>query len=209
MATVRRLADSCLTVTTDGGTSLIDPGFFSWSSGEVDLDQVGDVQQVLITHEHADHVHPDFVRWLLDRGDDVVVRANGAVADLLAPHGIEVDTRVPDHLTAEDVHHEPLPNGATPPNRSWTVDEVFTHPGDSHQPTHTAPVLALPMMAPWTSATDAVAFAKRVRPQQVVPVHDFYLSASGREFITGLVGGFLAEEGIELVALDWNDSATI
>ena len=209
MATVRRLADSCLTVTTDAGTSLIDPGFFSWSSGEVDLHQVGEVQQVLITHEHADHVHPDFVRWLLDRGDDVVVRANSAVADLLAPHDIEVDTGVPEGMTAEDVHHEPLPNGATPPNRSWTVGEVFTHPGDSHQPTHTAPVLALPLMAPWTSATDAVAFAKRMRPQQVVPIHDFYLSASGREFITGLVGGFLADEGIELVALDWNDSATI
>ena len=209
MATVRRLADSCLTVTTDAGTSLIDPGFFSWGSGEVDLDELGDVQQVLVTHEHADHVHPDFVRWLLDRGDDVVVRANTAVADLLAPHDIEVDTGVPEGMTAEDVDHEPLPNGATPPNRSWTVGEVFTHPGDSHQPTHTAPVMALPLMAPWTSATDAVAFAKRLRPQQVVPIHDFYLSASGREFVTGLAGRFLAEHDIELVALDWNGSVTI
>ena len=209
MATIRRLADSCLTVTTDEGTCLLDPGFFTWGSGEVDLDRVGDVQRVLITHEHGDHVHPGFVRWLLDRGDDVVVHANQAVADLLAAEGIEVDTGVPDGTQVEDVAHEALPNGATPPNRSWTIGDVFTHPGDSQQTRHTAPVMALPLLAPWTSATDAVAFARRVGPRQVVPVHDFYLSASGREFMTGLVGGVLAEHDIELLPLDWNGSATI
>lgn len=209
MATIRRLADSCLTVTTDEGTSLLDPGFFTWSSGEVDLDQVGDVQRVLITHEHPDHVNPEFVRWLRGRGEDVTVHANQAVADLLAPEGIEVRTDVPAGLQVEDCLHEALPNGATPPNRSWTIGDVFTHPGDSHQPTHTAPVMALPLMAPWTSATDAVAFAKRIRPQQVVPIHDFYMSASGREFITGLVGGILAEHDIELLGLDWGESATV
>ena len=210
MATVRRLADSCLTVTTEvDGTSLFDPGFFTWGSGEVDLDRIGDVQRVLITHEHADHVSPVFVRWLLDRGDDVVVHANPAVADLLAPEGIEVDTSVPEGTRVEDVTHETLPNGAAPPNRSWTIGDVFTHPGDSHQPSHTAPVMALPLIAPWTSATDAVAFATRVRPRQVVPIHDFYLSASGREFITGLVGGILAEHDIELLPLDWGDAIAV
>ncbi len=209
MATIQRLADSCLLVTTGSGTTLFDPGFFSWRSDEVDLDALGDVQRVLITHAHADHVHPDFVRWLVDRGDDVAVHANQDVVDLLAEHDVAASTEVPADATVEDLDHERLPNGATLPNRAWTLGGVFTHPGDSQQLTETAPVMALPLLAPWTSTTDAVAFARRVGPRQVVAVHDFYCSASGRRFLRELAAGVLAEHDIELLPLDWGDHLTI
>lgn len=209
MPTIQRLADSCLLVTTDAGTTLFDPGFFTYESGEVDLDTIGDVQRVLITHAHRDHVSPDFVRWLVDRGEDVVVHAAQDVVDLLAQHDIEATTGVPDDASAEDVLHERLPTGDTPPNRAWTLGEVFTHPGDSHQPTRTAPVMALPLIAPWGSATAAVEFARRIGPQQVVPIHDFYMSRFGREAITGMIGGALSQHDIELVPLDWGQSLTV
>ena len=209
MATITRLADSCLLVTSELGTTLFDPGFFTFDAGEVDLDAIGDVQRVLITHEHADHVKPEFVRWLVDRGDDVTVYSNQAVADLLAPHDIAVSTDAPPGVSFEDVLHEPIPTGAQPPNRSYTIDGVITHPGDSQQPTSSAPVLALPLMAPWTGATAAVEFARRLRPAQVVPIHDFYLTKAGRDFLGRLVGGALAAHGIELVPLDWGDSYTV
>lgn len=209
MPTLRRIADSCLTVTTDRGTTLFDPGFFPWESDGVDLDTIGDVQRVLITHAHADHVHPRFVRWLVDRGDDVVVHSNGPVVELLAEHDIEATTDLPDGASAQDVDHETLPNGTTVPNRAWTLEGLFTHPGDSQQLETVAPVLALPLIAPWTSATDAVAFARRVGAQQVVPVHDFYMSRSGRQRITQMIAGVLAEHDIELLPLDWGDQTTI
>lgn len=209
MATITRLADSCLLLTTDSGTTLFDPGFFTFDSGQVDLDAIGDVQRVLITHEHGDHVKPEFVRWLLDRGTDVTVYANQAVADLLASHDIPVDTSTPRGVSYEDVAHEPIPSGARPPNRSFTVDGVFTHPGDSQQPTSSGPVLALPLMAPWTSTTAAVEFARRLSPAQVIPIHDFYLTAEGRRFVGGMVAGVLGADGIEVVALDWGESYTI
>lgn len=209
MTTIRRIADSCLTVTTDAGTTLFDPGFFSWDADEVDLDQLGEVQRVLITHAHADHVKPEFVRWLVDRGGDVVVHANQQVVDLLAQHDLEATTAVPDDAHVEDVDHETLPNGSTLPNRSWTVGEVFTHPGDSHQPTHAAPVMALPLIAPWGSATAAVAFARRIGVQQVIPIHDFYMSRFGRRKIAEMIGGALSEHGIELLPLDWGDHVSV
>lgn len=209
MTTVRRLTNSCLTVTTDGGTTLFDPGFFTYESGEVDLNDIGDVQTVLITHEHRDHVSPKFVRWLVDRGDDVTVHCNQPVADLLAGAGVEATTSDPPGVSSEDVTHEMLPNGATPPNRAYTLGGVLTHPGDSYQPTTSAPVLALPLITPWGTARKSVEFAQRLGPQQVIPIHDFYLSESGRSFITGLVGGILADIGIELIPLDWGDSATV
>ena len=129
-------------------------------------------------------------------GRSVTSRSSVGVSDL-------------DDTSVEDVEHEPLPTGARPPNRSWTIGVLFTHPGDSHQPDRTAPVMALPLMAPWTSTTDAVAFARRVGPRQVVPIHDFYMTEAGRGFITGLVANVLAEHDIELLRLDWGDTATI
>ncbi len=209
MAVIRRIADSCLTITTDHGTTLIDPGFFAYDSDEIDLGSIGEVQRILITHEHFDHVKPEFVRWLLDRGEDVKVHANAEVAALLARHDIEVDQTNPVGVTSEDVTHRMTPLGAAPPNRSYTVEGVLTHPGDSQEPISSAGVLALPMIAPWTSTTEAVTFARRLRPLQVIPIHDFYLSRSGRERITAMAKAALADDGIEVVPLDWGEGFTI
>jgi len=209
MATITRLTDSCLLVTTEEGTTLFDPGFFTFDTDHVDLEEIGDVQRVLITHEHGDHVKPEFVRWLVDRGDDVRVHANRAVADLLAPHDIEVLIEDPAGVSHEDVVHETIPTGAAPPNRSYTIDGVLTHPGDSYQPTTCGPVLALPLLIPWGSTTASVAFARRLGPKQVVPIHDFYTSSDGRRWITGLVKSVLENDGIELVPLDWGESYSV
>ena len=209
MTTIRRLTDSCVVVTTDRAATLIDPGFHTFTTGEIDLESIGDVSRVLITHEHGDHANPDFVRWLIDRQTDLTVYANQAVADLMRPQGIEVSTDSPDGVAVEDVLHEPVPTGATPPNRSFTIDGLFTHPGDSHQPSTVGRVMALPLITPWGSVTAAVAFARRVQPELVVPIHDFYLSASGRAAINGLANRGLEGSGIELVPLDWGESFTV
>lgn len=209
MTTIRRLTDSCLLVTTDQGATLFDPGFFTFSSGEVDLESIGDVTGVMITHEHGDHVHPGFVRWLMDRSSDLVVYSNQAVAAILEPHDIIVDTAVPPGAAVEDVLHGRIPSGARPPNRSFTIEGVFTHPGDSRDPTSSAPVLALPLIVPWDSATGAVDFARRVKPRQVIGIHDFYLNETGRGFARNLVGSALAEDGIEMVDLDWGDQYSV
>ena len=103
MTEIRRLTDSCLLVTTDDAASLFDPGFHPFLEGGIDLDSIGDVTRVLVTHEHGDHVHPDFVKWLIDRRRDLVVYSNQAVADLLQKHDIEVSTDVPPGVSVEDV----------------------------------------------------------------------------------------------------------
>jgi len=209
MTTIRRLADSCLVIRTDDAATLIDPGFFAYDSGAVDLDTVGEINRVLVTHEHGDHVKPEFVRWLIDRGTDVTVHANQAVADLLAGHDIKVDTANPSGVTSEDVLHGKLPNGAQPPNRSFTIEGILTHPGDSPDPQTSAPVLALPFVTPWGTPYSQVGFAKRVGPRQVIPIHDFYLTDGGRDFLVGFVGGVLEAAGIEVVSLAPGESYTV
>lgn len=209
MATIQRLTDSCLLVTSENDAVLFDPGFHTYQSGEFDLDSLGEVSRVMITHQHGDHVNPDFVAWILDRGADVTVHSNQTVVDILAKSDIEASTALPAGVSVEDVDHEVLPTGDAPPNRAFTIESLFTHPGDSHQPTRSAPVLALPLMAPWGSATAAVEFARRLGPRQVVPIHDFYMSGDGRAWIRGIVKKVLADDGIELVDLDWGDSYTV
>lgn len=209
MARIQRLTDSCLLVTTDEAATLFDPGFHTYQSGLIDLDSIGDVTRVFITHEHGDHVNPEFVRWVIDRRSDVEVFANDAVRTLLAPHSIEVNTGTPSGAAIEDVLHGRVPTGATPPNRSFTIDGLLTHPGDSREPTMSAPILALPLLVPWDSATGAVDFARRLEPRQVVPIHDFYLSDMGRGWIRGMVKSVLAGHGIDLVDLDWGDSFSV
>ena len=209
MTTIRRLTDSCLLVTSDAGTTMLDPGFWTFDSGAVDLDSIGDVQRILITHEHIDHVKPEFVRWVLDRGCDVEVFGNAAVAELLEPHDVQVHVHDAPGTSSEDVIHELTPMGTAPPNRAWTIDGVLTHPGDSYQPSVTAPVLALPILVLWGSTTRSVEFARRLAPRQVVPIHDFYTSREGRSLLAGITARALAADGIEVVPLDWGDSYTV
>jgi hypothetical protein len=128
------------------------------------------------------------------------------VADLLAQHDIEVSTSDPAGVSSEDVLHEMIPTGDTPPNRAYTIDDVLTHPGDSYQPASTAPVLALPLIVPWGSTTASMEFARRLAPRQVVPIHDFYLNELGRGFVYGMATSVLARAGIEVVTLHWGES---
>ena len=165
MTTIKRLTDSCLLVTTDNGTTMFDPGFHTFQSGVVDLDALGDIRRILITHEHGDHVNPDFVRWVLNRGSDVKVYGNESVAALLSQYDIAVATDVPDGTSVEDVDHELTPMGTAPPNRAWTIEGVITHPGDSYGPTRSAPVLALGLLTPWGSTTRSLGFARNLSPR--------------------------------------------
>lgn len=209
MAKIQRLTDSCVLVTTDEEVTLLDPGFHSWQSDDLDLDSLPDVSRVLITHAHNDHASPEFVSWLVHRKSDITVHSNQDVAETLGAKGISVSTEVPEGVVVEDVLHARIPNGSQPPNRAFTVDGVLTHPGDSREPSATAPVLALPLLVPWDSATGAVEFARRLRPAQVVPIHDFYLSRIGRSWIRNMIKGVLAQDGIELVDLDWGEGFTV
>ena len=209
MTTIKRITDSCLIVTTDDGATMFDPGFHAVEAGALDLNEIGDIQRVLVTHEHGDHVSPEFVRWLIDRNDDVVVYGNQNVADVLAKEDIAVSTEIPQGTSAEDVIHETTPMGTAPPNRSRTIAGVLTHPGDSYGPTRTGPVLALGLLTPWGSTTSSLEFARGLAPQQAIPVHDFYLSDLGRQWIYSVAKNVLAKDGIEVVTLDWGESYTL
>jgi L-ascorbate metabolism protein UlaG (beta-lactamase superfamily) len=207
--TLHRLADSCLIADTGRHSALFDPGFFAWGHDSLDLGSLPDIDRILVTHEHADHFVPDFVAALTGRYPEVEIQSNESVVGLLSAAGLAGTTRSPAWVATHDIAHEMIPTGVVPPNTGYTIDGVFTHPGDSFRLAASGPVLALPLMAPWGTATQAVELARRLRPRYVVPIHDWYLTPPAREWLYGLVAGVLAGDSIELVRLDHFASVTL
>jgi L-ascorbate metabolism protein UlaG (beta-lactamase superfamily) len=72
------------------------------------------------------------------------------------------------------------------------------HPGDAYdaEPGQ-IDILALPLNAPWTASRDTVAFAQRIAPRVVVPIHDALLSAIGRRLYLSQMQRF-GPDGMEV-----------
>ncbi|WP_367134267.1 MBL fold metallo-hydrolase [Saccharothrix sp. HUAS TT1] len=187
---------SCLLVDTGAARLLFDPG--AYSAG---FEQVEDLDAILITHEHPDHLDPARLPALraanprarlvapfelagaeLVRGGDALDLGGAAVDVVDAPH---------------EVIHPRLP---VPVNVGYLVDRgAFYHPGDSlTAPAQRVDVLGLPTAAPWMKVSDAADFLARVGPRKAVPIHEAILAQTGI-YHRVLVG--TAPEGTEVVVL--------
>jgi L-ascorbate metabolism protein UlaG (beta-lactamase superfamily) len=203
---ITHLGHACLLVETGGQRILIDPGVFS--PGIVD---VTGVNLILVTHQHADHVDVQRLPTVLQANPQARLYAEPQAAAVLEAAGIgaehtvagEVLTLGPVRVTPVGEEHA-LINEALPRVgnlglvlRSDGEPTIF-HPGDAYD-AETGPVdiLALPLNAPWTASRDTVAFARRISPRVVVPVHDALLSAVGRRLYLSQVESF-GPEGLEV-----------
>ena len=71
------------------------------------------------------------------------------------------------------------------------------------------PILAMPFAAPWGSLVDGVDRTKVVEPTYVIPIHDWFLSEGGKDFMYGLATAGFADTEIELVFLKDFESVTL
>ena len=91
MTTIRRLADSCLIVTTDQGATLFDPGFRTFDV--IDLDSIGDIQRVLIT-ELKNSTY--YARLFLEQKNELDRKI------------VELDARPSDSIALATAHKKPI-----------------------------------------------------------------------------------------------------
>ncbi len=197
--TITKLVHACLLVETGTRKVLLDPGSFTWQDERFDVSMVEGVDRILITHEHGDHAHPEFIAAALERSNDAEIETTHSLAQILAGHDIPAVTSGTARFTSP---HERIPMGPGPENTGFHVDGVLSHPGDSHSFNETMPILAMPFAAPWGSLTGACDRVRLVHPKIVIPIHDWFLGEGGKKFFYRLASMAFEGTGTDLVVLD-------
>lgn len=188
------LGHSAVLVETSGIRLLIDPGNFSdaWHD-------LTDLDAILVTHLHPDHVDPAHVPAL--------VAANPQARVLVEPGVIEaVGLDRAEPITADTsmelggvtvsavgglhaVIHRDIPRiGNVGLVVSGEGEPTFYHPGDSlAEAPSGVDVLGVPAYGPWAAMKETVDFARAVGAVQGFPIHDGLLNERGWGLVFGRV----------------------
>ncbi len=182
------LGHACLLVEIADTRILVDPG--NLDPGWHD---VRDLDAVVVTHAHPDHLDLDRLPGLLAANPQARVIADPGSLGPLADKGIQVEghggqaasvgaVRLTPVGQVHALIHEDIPRI---PNVGVRFDadgepSLFV-PGDSLEADPgPVDVLAFPLTAPWQASRDMVAFLRRLRAPVAVPVHDGVASSAGR-----------------------------
>ncbi len=139
--------------------------------------------RLLMTHNHPDQLSLEFVRAQLDAYPDMVAETNDEVVAMLGEEGISSTSESATWTSQFAAPNEQTPMASQPQNVGFLVAGVFAHAGDSYTFDTAPAVLALPLLPPWGSTTEAVNLARRLRPQHIVPTHDWHLGNRGRRWL--------------------------
>lgn len=189
---------------------LTDPGFLS-----SDQNYLKDIDYVLVTHEHKDHLHTDSLLEIIKNNPEVKVITNSAVAKIIRTLGVEPEILegeaevefVDLHLSAHDGKHaEIFEKYGLVQNTGYFIDKTLFYPGDAYTIINKeVRTLALPVSGPWCKVADSINYALKIRPKVTFPVHDGLLNENGLSITHGMVGAKLSEAGIEFRPLKNSD----
>jgi L-ascorbate metabolism protein UlaG (beta-lactamase superfamily) len=203
---------ACVLLETDGARILMDPGTFSSGfEGERELDAV------LITHQHFDHLDVDKLPALLEANPNAQLITDPGTAETMEKLGLAFRVAHPGDAFEfggaainvvggqHAVIHQDIP---VIPNVGYIVDHgAFYHPGDSFfVPEQKIDVLGLPTGAPWLKAGEAVDYMRAVAPRVAVPIHEAVLAVPA--MVYGLFTK-LAPEGTEVRVLPREETSKL
>ncbi len=181
---IAKYLHSCLLFEDEGQKLLFDPGTITFAEGLVTPETFRDVSTIVITHGHPDHLDLENLKQILALSNAEII-TNGEVAETLAREGIAATvveegphTAGPVRLLAIPTPHEPILAPSTPRHTAYLVNDRILNCADSFGDPLLAhagmEILIMPVMAPFLTEVGAFAFAQRMRPQHVIPIHDGY-----------------------------------
>lgn len=185
---------ACVVFEKEGATFVIDPGEFSPHAAEI----IAGAQAILLTHEHFDHVNEGAIKAALAARPELRLYAPAALAGTFTDHagqftavsaGDELNVggfAVSVHGTTHAVIHPDIP---ACPNVGYLVDGSVYHPGDAYfVPEARVSTLLLPISGPWMKLGEAADYARAVRPEHLVSIHDMLLSDLGKSLASQILG---------------------
>ena len=181
---ISKYLHSCLVFELDGYKILFDPGDFSFIEGLVTPEMFADVNIVVITHIHPDHFVIDILQKIVAvSGAQVVTNSQvgeqldrAEVKYLLLEEGI--GHFGPFKLEAFPVQHALIMDNLLPQMTGFVINDKVLHPVDSMEDKllkfKYIELLIMVTMAPFASEVMISAFADKLHPRQILPVHDGY-----------------------------------
>jgi L-ascorbate metabolism protein UlaG (beta-lactamase superfamily) len=207
---IKKIGHCCLLIQTNNVTILTDPGAFS-----TDQNSIIGIDIVLITHEHADHLHTDSLKEVLKNNPEAKVITNSGVGKKLDEVGIQyslLEGRSQTEVGGVSIeafdgkHEEIFEEVGQVQNTGYFIDNKLFYPGDSfHNPEKPVDVLALPVAGPWCRIPDAIRYALSVKPKKVFPVHDGMLQVERIGGAHKIPENVLSENGIEFIVMNEGD----
>jgi len=181
---ITKFGQCCLLVEEGNVRILTDPG--DCSTGQ---NQVKEIDIILISHhEHQDHLFLDSLNAILRNNPSARVMTNSSVAARLESAKIPSMVLEDGGKTSERgvliegigrkhaVIHPELP---AIHNTGYFISSRLFYPGDAFtNPHRPVDILALPLSAPWLKLSEAIDYAKEIKPKTCFPVHDGNLKSS-------------------------------
>ncbi|RYD76199.1 MAG: MBL fold metallo-hydrolase [Sphingobacteriales bacterium] len=181
---ITKYLHSCLVFEQDDYRILFDPGTFSFAEGRVTAEMFADVQSIIITHIHPDHFDLEILKSILALSN-AAVYTNKQVGEQLDKAGIAytliengVHSIGPFKIRPLPITHEPLLGNPIPQMTGFIINDKVLHPVDTLSDELFAfkgiELLLMVTMAPFANEVKIGAFADKLQPKQILPVHDGY-----------------------------------
>lgn len=206
---ITKYLHSCLLVEEQGKIFLIDPGNYSVENEALTIEKLNHVDYLLITHEHPDHMYLPFIKELTKKFQNIQTFSNNSVKQLLEKENITVQTESTDIIKLSPVPHEKIWMGQSPQNCLIAINNQFADPGDSLTFSTSAPIIALPITAPWGSTTWAVETALKIKPKIIIPIHDYQWKEEFKKGIYERLEQYFEQLGISFKKMETGISVEV
>lgn len=211
---ITKLGHCCLLIEYKDKRILTDPGAYSTAQNEIK-----NINLVLITHEHPDHLHVESLEIILENNPNAKIITNTAVGAILSGKGIlfeileDGNDKMFETILLEafgSKHEEIYKEIGQVQNTGYFIDNKLFYPGDAFtNPNKPVEILALPVVAPWTTFKTAIEYALEINPKVIFPVHDGAI-IKGRGALVNRVSPQIFEpKGIKFIPLQEGESFSV